>query len=230
MINIHTLTYNEEQLMKFMIDHYRARFPNCRIVVNDNISTDKTVQIARRNGCEVIIDTNFRKLDEPLTAIKNSCWKSAATDWVLVCDLDELLDINEVQLKEEEKMDTTIIRSEGYNMVAMQDTLDIPNMKYGQRDIGHDKAYLFNKKYITEINYSSGAHIAHPIGTIVYSKKAYNLYHYCYPNYDVTVKKYQMIRNRMTPQDIKNTGLYKENPEEMRELYAQARKAAGKLR
>src|SRR3989344_6620786 len=133
MITVYTLTYNEEVMIQFMIDHYRARFPGCRIGVNDNMSTDNTVKIARANGCEVIIDTNFRKLDEPLTKIKNSCWKQAQTDWVLVCDLDELLDINEAELKEEEKAGTTIIRSEGYDMVDMEDTLDVPGMKYGAR-------------------------------------------------------------------------------------------------
>ena len=85
-----------------MIDHYRERFPGCRIVVNDNMSTDRTAQIARANCCEVIIDTNFRKIDAPLTKIKNSCWKTASTDWVLVCDLDELLvGLEEEYLKKE---------------------------------------------------------------------------------------------------------------------------------
>ncbi len=230
MVTVYTLTYNEELLIQFMIDHYRERFPGCWIVVNDNMSTDSTVNIARKNGCDVIIDTKPRKLDEPLTKIKNSCWKDANTDWVLVCDLDELLDISEAQLKAEEKMGTTIIRSEGYNMVAMDENLDITGMKYGARDVGHDKNYLFNKKYISDINYSPGAHVSYPIGTAVYSKKIYKLYHYCYPQYAVTVKKYKLITSRMTAEDIKNYGFYSETPEEIRALYTQARREAVKVR
>src|SRR3990167_11265325 len=100
MITVYTITYNESLLIQFMIDHYRSRFPDCRIVVYDNISTDDTVKIALANGCEVIpYDTNGQIQDSHYIQIKNNCWKDAKTDWVLICDMDELLDINTAQLK-----------------------------------------------------------------------------------------------------------------------------------
>ena len=49
MITIFTIAYNESVLMKFMIDHYRSKFPNCRIVVYDNMSTDGCDKIASYN-------------------------------------------------------------------------------------------------------------------------------------------------------------------------------------
>ena len=45
MITIYTFTYNEELLIKFMIDHYKLRFPNCKIIVYDNESTDNTKKL-----------------------------------------------------------------------------------------------------------------------------------------------------------------------------------------
>src|SRR3989338_8384979 len=118
MITVYTLAYNEELLIQFMIDHYRTRFPGCRIVVNDNMSTDNTVKIARANGCQVIpYDTNNQIQDRRYMEIKNNCWKDAKTDWVLICDMDELLEINANQLKTEEKSGTTIVRSTFYTMV-----------------------------------------------------------------------------------------------------------------
>ena len=104
MITVYTMAFNEEILMQFMIDHYRSRFPNCHIVVYDYESTDKTAEIANNNNCEVInYSTNNEVDDEKLRHLKNNCWKNAATDWVLVCDVDEMLDINEQQLIEEDK-------------------------------------------------------------------------------------------------------------------------------
>lgn len=232
MITVYTLTYNEELLIQFMIDHYRARFPGCRIVVNNNIyTTDNTVKIAQANGCEVRFDDNDKLRDEPLIQIKNNCWKDAKTDWVLVCDLDELLDINEAQLKEEEKLGTTIIRSKAYDMVDMKDKLDIPGMKYGARAPYQDKAYLFNRKFISEINYGPGAHTCNPMGFIKYSKKIYKLYHYCYINYDITVEKYRVCRARIKPEDMKDDmGYYIESPEEIKDLYTETRRLAIKVR
>ncbi len=232
MITVYTVTYNEELLIQFMIDHYRVRFPNCRIVVNHNkLSTDNTLKIALSNDCEIRYDNNNKLRDEPLTMIKNNCWKDAKTDWVLVCDLDELLDINEAELKQEERSGTTIIRSEAYDMIDMEDKLDIAGMKYGARAEAGDKAYLFNKKYISEINYSPGAHKCNPKGSIKYSNKAYKLYHYCYINYDVTVEKYRVCRARLSPEDIKNGySFYEETPEEIRDLYTEARSKVVKVR
>ncbi|MEK6881196.1 MAG: glycosyltransferase, partial [Nanoarchaeota archaeon] len=80
-ITIHTLAFNEELVLKFMIDHYRARFSECHIVVYDNKSTDKTVEIAKANNCEVReMDTGGVADEEICINIKNSCWKNATTD------------------------------------------------------------------------------------------------------------------------------------------------------
>ncbi len=45
MISIFTITYNEEVILPYFIKWYRERFPNCKIVVYDNESTDGTKNI-----------------------------------------------------------------------------------------------------------------------------------------------------------------------------------------
>src|SRR3989344_7410362 len=118
MITVYTITYNEEILIQFMIDHYRERFPGCRIVVYDNMSTDNTVKIALANDCEIVpFDTHNEFQDRRHMEIKNNCWKDAKTDWVLMCDLDELVNIHEAELKIEEKLGTSMIRCEFYDMI-----------------------------------------------------------------------------------------------------------------
>ena len=48
----------------------------------------------------------------------------------------------------------------------MEDNYDFANIKHGTRVPNYDKAYLFNKKFIKDINYSAGCHTCHPIGLV----------------------------------------------------------------
>ena len=158
-LTIISMAYNEEVRLQFMIDHYKQRFNACKFIIFDNHSTDATAQIANDNACEVRPYESDNKVDDNLlTLFKNNCWKTAPTDWVLVIDIDELLDINEEQLKNEELNGITAIKPEGWNMVNMEDNYDFYNIKYGYRHPDYDKVCLFNKKYVKEINYMHGAH------------------------------------------------------------------------
>ena len=206
-ITIYTITYNEEALMKFMIDHYRSRFPGCHIVVYDNNSTDRTPEICSNNGCEIRHYNANNQLDDGLhMRIKNTCWKDANTDWVLMCDLDELLEINEEQLKQEEAAGVTRIKSEAWTLVNMVDDVSheaLAKIDGGFRDPGYDKYLLFNKKHIKEINYNPGAHGCSPVGHIVDSK-IYYLYHYQYIHADIFVAKRMETAKRLSIANKKN--------------------------
>ncbi len=205
MITVYAVAYNEEFHIKFMIDHYRLRFPSCNIVVYDNCSSDRTAEIAKENGAEVIsFDTNNRFSDIKHIEIKNSCWKNASTNWVLTCDVDELLDINEDQLKLEENLGSSIITSEGYTMINMPEGHTLESIKYGCRQSQYDKSYLFNKNLIKEINYEVGCHRCSPIGQVKFSDKAYLAYHYKFIDLELSVKRYQSYGERMSDKNIEN--------------------------
>ena len=204
MIEVYSITYNEEILIQFMIDHYRSRFPNCKIVFYDNSSTDKTVEIAQNNGCEVINYNSNNSLNDRLHMdIKNNCWKSAKTDWVLVCDLDELLDINQEQLLYEQSIGSTKIKSEGWTMINHNDSFDISSINHAVREFQYDKDLLFNKRNISEINYGAGAHQANSTGYIKYSQP-YKLYHYKYINLKNEIIKSKNTASRLSEENIKN--------------------------
>ena len=113
-------------------------------------------------------------------------------------DADEFLDINEEQLNQENANGTTIIRSEAYNMVNLYDNYDVDNILYGSRCSAYDKPYLFKKSVITEMNYVHGAHTASPVGKIKYSDKLYPLYHYIAIHPDLTFKKHQYTKQRLS--------------------------------
>lgn len=231
MITIYTITYNEELLIQFMIDHYRSRFPNCHIVVHDNSSTDNTVEIAKQNNCEVITYNSNNSLNDRLhMEIKNNCWKSAKTDWVLMCDLDELLDINEKQLKTEAEMGNSKIKSEGWTMINMENNLNIAGIDHAVRESQYDKDLLFNKKLVKEINYGAGAHRTDSLGYIKYSQP-YKLYHYKYLNLDVEIEKSLLTGKRLSEENRNNGwGLYTlRTREEIIEFYTNFQKRATKI-
>jgi len=226
MITVYTVAYNEEVFIQFMIDHYRKRFPNCHIVVYDNMSSDNTVAIAKANNCEVIqYNTNNQIDDAMYLEIKNNCWKTAKTDWVLVCDVDELLNINESELKAEDAKGITIIKSEAYNMVNMEDNYDLANITYGTRCDPYDKSYLFKKSVIKEINYTAGCHTCHPVGQKKISDKAYLLYHYKCINPDYMVERYKMYAARLSEKNKKHGwgNHYNQSSQVVRDVFIAAR-------
>jgi len=199
------MAYNEEFLIQHMIDHYRVRFPNCNIIIYDNESTDNTYNIAINNNCEIInYKTNNQVDDLKLMNLKSNCWKSSKTDWVLVCDVDEFLDINKDQLLSEQSIGTTIIKPDGYDMVNFEDNYDIKNMKYGYRHSRYDKCCLFNKKFINEINYSAGCHDCNPQGIVNFNKNKYKLYHYKFINPNLFIKRGECTFKRLSDINKKN--------------------------
>lgn len=208
MITVYILTYNEELLLPFTIAFYRKRFPDCKIVVYDNCSTDNTVIFAERLGATVVpFHTNDMISDTAYKHIKNRCWMSATTSWALVCDVDELLDISQEQLLAEDQAGTTLVRAKGYNMVSMSNEIDLPGITYGYRnkDVSdfYDKTLLFKRDEIKGINYAIGAHAARPSGRIQYNTHSYPLYHYKYITPDHLVARYAMYRDRLSPENRK---------------------------
>ena len=183
-LHIYTIAYNEEIVLPYMLKHYLERFPDCKITVYDNQSTDLTKQIALNHNCEVVeYDSNNEVRDDLYLQIKNNCWKNQKERWALVCDVDELLFIDRHELTHEENRGNTIITTEGWNMMSLNpdpsiSAINLESITYGTRAPQYDKSYLFDTKLLTEINYGAGCHHCHPIGKIQRSTLVYRLLHY----------------------------------------------------
>lgn len=204
MITIYSLMYNEELMLPHYLEHYKKRFPGCKIVLFDNESTDNSVSIAKDAGCDVRTYSTGGKLDDlTYLKIKNNCWKDAETNWVLVCDIDELCDISEKELSREEGNGSTVIQFHGFNMVNLQDDLHIDTIETGVRAPSYDKLYLFDKSQIKEINYSPGCHGASPAGKIRLSKAIYLCKHYKYINLDYMIARHKMFSQRLSDENKK---------------------------
>jgi hypothetical protein len=201
-VTVHAITYNEEVIIEFFINHYRKMFPGCTIKIWDNYSTDKTVEIASQYDCEIYYYDSGNFLDDrKYIEIKNNCWKDAETDWVIVCDADELLLVNEKDLEELKKDQIAIISFEGYTLVNKKKEIDLENMNLGFRDTMYDKSFMFNKSYVKEINYSYGSHKANPVlhnGKVLQYSKTFIAHHYKYLSLDYSVARKNLYAERIS--------------------------------
>lgn len=205
MITIYTIAYNEEVMLPYFIKWYRERFPDCKIVIYDNYSTDNTEKIALENNCEIIkFDTGNEFRDDIHMQIKNNCWKDAKTDWVITCDTDELLNIDANDLKKEQSQGTTIIKTLGWNMVNLNNEIIFEEIKHGFIHIHQSKKILFNKSKVKEMNYDAGAHNIRPKGVILYSEKVYNLCHFKYLSENYLVERYKTLNSRLSQINKRN--------------------------
>ena len=199
MISVFVMVYNEEKILQFFIDHYRKRFPGCLIDVYDNESTDSTAKIARDNDCVVRpYYTAGQVNDDILRGHKNNVWRNAETDWVLVCDADELLDIDECALKKEAAAGTTAIVGTAYDMVNLVDSFDYASIKHGIRNSGYDKLMLFDKSHVSSVDYEYGAHRSHPKGNVRRNATEYLMLHYYFIDVEYAVQKRRYTDARMS--------------------------------
>lgn len=241
MVTIYTIAFNEELMMPYFIKHYRKMFPDCRIVVYDNESTDRTVDIVNSfPNTEVRTYSTGGKLnDEVYLEIKNNCWKDAKTDWVLVCDVDEHLYISSSHLQMEEVVGTNIIIGKAFNMVGfteLESEVVIDEISYGVRAESYDKAYLFRKKFFKEINYGPGCHTSNPVMNTfclkVENYTSYILKHYKYIHPDYMVRRHKLFASRLSDVNLKKGFgyhyLYSE--QKIREEFKQAREQAYEIK
>ena len=180
MTTIFILCYNEEILLPHTIKHYKTYLPDCNIVIYDNKSTDKSVEIARTYGCKVISWNSNNEIDDyRYIYIKNNCWKRAL-GWVIVCDMDEWLCVTQNDLINEQNRNTFILTVRGYNMIGESKHIDLHDIDLHtiNRSVyfpNENKSLCFYRPAIREINYKLGAHTCNPLFNIHtrYSTKTY---------------------------------------------------------
>jgi hypothetical protein len=191
-------------LLPYFYTWYTSRLTNVRFNIYDNGSNDLTVWLATSFGMNGATYKSGDKLEErALVQIKGFEWKNAS-GWVINCDVDEWLDITQADLDMEISNGTTIIRTEGYDMCNVNDTINLASIRHGVRNTNMDKRLMFNADHITDIGYSAGCHRANPQGEVVDSVGVYKLYHMKYWNKAYMLNRYMAMQRRMSENNIAN--------------------------
>ena len=171
-ITLVTLCYNEEDIIPFAIEYWKKIISDgieLSVIVYDNESTDNSVKMLeefsfveirtyKSDGCD----------DRLLIEIKNNAWKGTYCDWVIACDMDEL--VYAPNLKESLKRNNAdVILPKWYIGASTEFPRYIPNvllhtqMPMWKKFNNGNKALIFNPKTINDINYGIGCHTCSPI-------------------------------------------------------------------
>lgn len=204
-VSVYTVTWNEEHMIGFFIEHYRRMFPDCIIHIYDNYSDDKTVEIAESHDCVIhYFDTEGKFDDRANKEIKNNAWKDATTEWIVCCDSDELIHITQDELKAEEIKGFNVIQPYAWQMINnINNEINLPAMEMAWKDWGYDKRMLFNKKFIKETNYEFGAHSADVQGEdININVGNYIMCHYKFISKEYSLKRRDLYNKRWSDWNV----------------------------
>lgn len=194
-VHVFSICWNEEALLQYFFDFYKSRFQNIRFTIYDNVSTDRSIEIIKKNNAAIIeYNTNGSLRDDVFIEIKNNCWKNSDAEWVIVCDIDEWIDITEKDLISN---NFTIVKPNGYNIFKIF-SHNYNEILCGKRELNFDKCVLFNKNKISEINFDYGCHQSNPVGEVVFSEKIFKLYHFKYFSLEYILKRYEIFSSRLS--------------------------------
>jgi len=195
-ISIFLLCYNEELLLPYTLKHYKDRFPTAKFVLVDNYSTDRSCELAKENDMEIRqFQSSNCQNEETMMYIRNNIWNDIKSGWVIMCDMDEWLEMTEKELISEEEKGTTIVTTKGFNIVGNSKTSDLSDidlftLNEGIEDVNFSKCILFKVPDV-RINFWWGAHTCRPIGNIKFSENIYTLKHMNFLGAEYLVEKHR---------------------------------------
>jgi len=207
-VEVHTFTYNDSVHIEHLVKWYSARFHNLKIIVYDNQSTDDTVSKAQSLGCTIVDRGGLEAFGiEKFIELKHKCFKNSESEYTLICDIDELLDVSDIDLL---KHQPAIVQGIGYQMVGDEGTA-YENICRGVRDPVYDKCLLFRRDKVLKINYSPGAHSCNPIfveGQKIGGNLRRNLYHFRWLSLKFVIERYERNSKRISVADRKQGFAY----------------------
>jgi glycosyltransferase involved in cell wall biosynthesis len=205
MIRAYLLCWNEIDIAKLIIDHYKTFCD--KIVIMDNYSTDGTPELAIKMGCEVRQFGTMFFDDEQNKICKNTCWQNERdSDYTIVCDFDEVLLYDPCDFSWSHRPD--IFRTMGWQVMSDEwPSNKITDIKFGFRFDNYSKNIIFNPKEIVDINFNEGAHKCAPVtrsGRIVWSSFEMPLLHYKHiGGVQRTIDRYKILQRRLSKNNRK---------------------------
>lgn len=203
-IACYAIAYNEELMLPHFISHYKKICD--KIVIYDNMSTDKTKEIALDNGCEVIQwEAPGGGLNDLMYLnIKSNCFKKDRDNysWAITVDIDEFIshvDGENKFLETLEKFSSDGVKLpdvSGVNMFSwdhdLKNSLDsiksyIPSQSYS-------KSVVFDTSL--DISWHPGCHICNIENDALNS--GIILKHYKFINFEHVISRSELFNKRLS--------------------------------
>ena len=210
MVELITFCYNEKVLLPFAIDYWK-RFAD-KVTVIDNMSDDGSLDILNKYPDYIRIlpnDTQGKINNDILRNIKNNIWKTSSADFCVVCDLDEFLVAKNIKSEFEKIADQncTVCTPRCFTMMSEETPKYDGRPLHEMRPMAYEsasKTIVLRPKYIKEMNYSIGAHDAHPEGYVKYYHGDMFMLH-CANNLSLNYKinRYRMLNERRRDEERK---------------------------
>ncbi len=203
-----TLTYNEEAILPFFLDHYS--FAD-KIIVYDGCSSDRTCEILKSNHRVDlrVMDTGGKLCDSEHLRVKNEAHKSEQHDWFIVCDCDEFLYHQvgvEAFIYSCDQSGITMPDTYGYGMVGGEVRAGFgpitSQQRYGVRDKWYDKRALFRRGISP--GFHPGAHQCSPCGRVVHGNPPcgpIKLLHYNFISLEHALRKRLCAKDRLSDEN-----------------------------
>ena len=227
-IKLYAPCWNEEKMLPYFFSHYNSIVDE--YVIFDNYSTDDSCNIIASNPKATIeLFNSNNEYNEPiLIDLKRNCWKKdTSPDWVIVCDIDELIYAKDLRAKLEElkKQEFTIVKSTGYEMVSRHFNFG-PGQIYdylqeGAPSIDYSKTILFNPKAIRDTLWNPGCHTGRFTGNIqLYRDPSIALLHYKFIDEQYLKDRFKAVGERMAKVCLDNGwGMYRWPKEKIEGIY-----------
>jgi hypothetical protein len=204
-IHLYTVCWNEIRILPYFLRYYE-QFCDA-IIIYDNGSDDGSMElIASHPLCKLRhVDSNGEFDEGTMLRVKGQEWKQSrgVADWVISCDIDEILHHPELPqfLEECRGAGVTVPVPSGFQMVSRRfpahngQISDV--VSAGFRDSFFDKRIIFNPAAIREINYSPGCHWARPDGDVRERiDPALKLLHFKYLGLEYLTARYAALDRR----------------------------------
>lgn len=208
-VTIVIITFNEEIMLPFTIDHYRKMFKNPKFVIWDNHSTDQTISIAEKEGCEINYFSTDGMNDTRQSEIKSRAAMECTTDWCICIDADELCFVTDYDLLSTK---SNIIQFQGWDIFqnVQSPWLALPE---GCRSAGYSKPCCIKVNEFSTIKFAAGAHaiesiIAKSGFTAKWSKDEFNLLHYKHWSPEWVVSRSAFLASRQSDENKKKGHSY----------------------
>lgn len=208
-IEIHIVTYNEEIMLPFTLQHYKKMFSNVTFVIHDNYSTDSTVQIATDAGCKIVQFKTDGLSDSAYVQIKSNAPLTSTADWCLCVDCDEHCYITDSDLIEIESKGVNIVRFEGWDIFANASSPGDIKEFIGHRTGGYDKPTLVKTGVFSKYLLKPGAHDLQQLEpiegyTVNMLENIYKLIHMKHWNLDFIIKRQAEFGLRLSEENRRN--------------------------